>query len=115
LCTAVYHTQDYFTGGHPWPDIELAIPLPGQTFYADLNRRSVIEAGRVLGLSESICQREVGRMTEKAMSEMDDIIAHITQENTSAPKEVAAHQAGEMRLLRAIRHIVMSEMLEKMK
>lgn len=115
LCTAVYHTQDYFTGGHRWPDIELAIPLPGQTFYAEINRRGLIEAGRVLGLSENICQREVGKMTERAISEMDDIIVRIAQENTSAPEEVAAYHAGEMRLLRAIRHIVISEMVQKMK
>lgn len=75
----------------------------------------MIEAGRALGLSENICQREVGKMTERALSEMDDIIARITQENSSAPKEAAAYHAGEMRLLRAIRHIVMSEMVQKMR
>ena len=54
-------------------------------------------------------------MTERAISEMDDIIGRIAQENTSASKEVAAYHAGEMRLLRAIKHIVMSEMAQKMK
>ncbi len=90
-------------------------PAAAQTFYSDINRRGLIEAGRVLGLSENICQREVGKMTERAISEMDDIIGRIAQENTSASKEVAAYHAGEMRLLRAIKHIVMSEMAQKMK
>jgi serine/threonine-protein kinase HipA len=113
LCTAVYHTTAYPSEGARWPDIDLAIPLPGEPHYANVTRKGLIDAGVALGLTSQICLREIVAITANITKELDDIITEIESENTQLPDTTRIYQGGELRLLRAIRHVVLEDMLKR--
>lgn len=113
VCTGVYHTEAFYNGGTKWPEIDLAIPLPNQHRYSDVTRQGVIAAGAALGLPERICKREIDAMTDRIGPELDDIIAGIEEENAELPESTRQYQGGELRLLRAIRYVIVAQMLLK--
>jgi serine/threonine-protein kinase HipA len=113
VCTGVYHTDAYPSEGAKWPEIDLAIPLPNQPRYADVTRQGLVDAGVTLGLSPSISQREIAFMASRIGPELDAIIASVELENTLLPESSRQYQGGELRLLRAIRYVIVAQMLKK--
>lgn len=113
LCTAVYHTEAFYNGGAKWPDIDLAIPLPHQHRYADVTRQGLVDAGAALGLPEQICKREMDSMVARIGPELDAIITRVELENAKLPDNTRQYQGGELRLLRAIRFVIVAQMIQK--
>ena len=113
VCTGVYHTEAFYNGSAKWPAIDLAIPLPNQSHYADVTRQGLVDGGAVLGLPEQICKREIDSMATRIGPELDAIIAGIEQENTELPENTRQYHGGELRLLRAIRFVIVAQMLER--
>ena len=113
LSTAVYHTEAFPSEGAKWPQIDLAIPLPRQPRFADVTRQGLVDAGAALGLSADMAQREIGVMAARIGPELDALIATIAQENQSLPDHTRNFQGGELRLLRAIRHVIVADMLQR--
>jgi serine/threonine-protein kinase HipA len=115
LSTAVYTTTAFAQDRASWPDTTLALPLPGAKTYSALTRPAVLDAGRMLGLTEATARRELDRMVQGIVPEADKLIAAIGAENAALPEAVRAALGGEMRVLRAIRHIIIQEMVSKLK
>ena len=113
LSTAVYHTEAFPSEGAKWPQIDLAIPLPRQPRFADVTRQGLVDAGAALGLSADMAQREIGAMAARIGPELDALITTIAQENQSLPDNTRNFQDGELRLLRAIRHVIVADMLQR--
>lgn len=113
VCTGVYHTEAFYNGGAKWPEIDLAIPLPNQTRYANVTRQGLIDAGAALGLPDRISKREIDALASRIGPELDAIIAAIEQENAELPESTRQYQGGELRLLRAIRYVIVAQMLHK--
>ena len=113
LSTAVYHTEAFPSEGAKWPQIDLAIPLPRQPRFADVTRQGLVDAGAALGLSADMAQREIGAMAARIGPELDALITTIAQENQSLPDHTRNFQGGELRLLRAIRHVIVADMLQR--
>jgi len=109
----VYHTEAFPSEGAKWPHIDLAIPLPGQPRFADVTRQGLVDAGAALGLPADIALREIGVMAARLGPELDALIATIAQENQSLPDNTLNYQGGELRLLRAIRHVIVADMLKR--
>ena len=114
LCTAVYHTDAYPSAGARWPDIDLAIPLPDQPYYANITRQGLTAAGLALGLPAAVTTREISSMTSRIGPELDAIIASVEVENTRLPEHTRVYHGGELRLLRAIRHVIIGQMLQRL-
>lgn len=113
LCTGVYHTQAYPSEGAKWPDIDLAIPLPNQARYANVTRQGLVDAGAALGLPSAICHREIDSMAARIHPALDGIIADVEQENAQLPANTRQYHGGELRLLRAIRYVIIEDMLKR--
>nr|WP_319566469.1 HipA domain-containing protein [uncultured Rhodoferax sp.] len=121
LCTAVYATRAYAQHTPTWPRVELALSIEGANYFDDITRDKLLKAGKRLGLKADTVVRELEGMEKKlplaADALMDEITrgfeAHIGQSPT--PVAVQAMQGGEMMLLRAIRKIVIYDMLERIK
>ncbi len=111
LSTAVYHTHAYADERAIWPNLQMMIPLPSATTFAAVNRESLIRAGSALGLTATIAERELKSMTKKISSELDVVFEHIEMANRSVPEAGGLRQAGDLRLLRAIKHIIFRDML----
>jgi serine/threonine-protein kinase HipA len=115
LSTAVYTTTAFAQERATWPNTILALRLPSAQTYADVTRQAVLDAGRMLGLNQATARRELDRMVPGIVPEADKLIAAIAAENAQLPESVRPALGGEMRVLRAIRHIIIEEMVKKLK
>lgn len=111
LCTSVYRTVAIADQRATWPEVEMMIPLPGATRFSQVTRESVLKAGEMLGLTLRICERELDRMTESLPPALTDLIEEIEKQNTAYPELVRVFLGGELRVVRAIKHIVVADML----
>jgi serine/threonine-protein kinase HipA len=117
ISTAVYSTAD--VAGDParaaWPRVELALPLPGAAHFSEISRRTLLEAGAALGLAQATVARELDRLVTRIIPAAGKLLEQIEAENRSLPEAARPFLAGEMRLLRALTHIVIREMAAKMR
>jgi serine/threonine-protein kinase HipA len=119
LCTAVYETRAMADDKERWPHTSLALHLGEARTFASVSRERLLEAGRVLGLPESAARRELQRLLRELPVQADKLIAEIeggiAAKAAASPDPVAAqlHVAGDVRLLKAVRHIVLADMLRQ--
>lgn len=114
LSTAVYHTVAMRPVQALWPQLPLAIPLPNQGTFADVNRAGVLAAGAALGIPAQLCVRELNEQLRKIAPLFDALIAEVQAENIELPEDAKVFTDGEIRLLRAIRHVVMAQMTDRL-
>lgn len=115
LSTAVYTTKAFAQERAIWPNTTLALPLPGARTYADVIRQAMLDAALLLGLKEATAKRELDRMVQGILPEADRLIATIAAENAQLPEAARPVLGGEMRVLRAIRHVIIEDMVKKLK
>lgn len=121
LCTAVYATQAYAQQMPTWPRVELAVSIDGANYFNEITRDTLLKAGVNLGLKSDTVVRELEAMERKLPAEADALIENVTQkfegliQESPDPQAVRALQGGEMMLLRAIRKIIIRDMLERIK
>lgn len=118
LCTAVYETQA-FSETPVWPRTQLAMGLNGVYHFQDVNRHVMLQAARTLGVPPSIANRKLDWILERILPAADTLIAHIDahqdlDELVSDPDTARLAWAGEARLLRAIRHNVLSQTVRQL-
>lgn len=116
LCTAVYDTRALAGTGARWPNSELAFSLGDARTFGGVRRRHLFDAAAALGLAPRTATRELDTMLAALPREADRLIAGIElgQDEVLAhcpePALVRNHFAGEMRMLRAARLIVIADM-----
>ena len=115
LSTAVYHTVAYAGERGRWPAVKLMIPLPGAATFGEVTREAVLAAGEVLGLSRRISERELDRLATAMPGVLRAVSTGIAAENADGPAAAKAFFAGELRLLRAVEHVVLPFMLGRVK
>jgi serine/threonine-protein kinase HipA len=115
LSTAVYTTRGFAHDRATWPHTVLALPLPGVQTFSGVTRLAILDAGRALGLKEATATRELDRMVQRIVPAADELIAAITAENDQLPAELRPTLGGEMHVLRTIRHIIIEEMVKKLR
>jgi len=114
LCTAVYHTRVYADEGAVWPDEALAMPVAGATRFGHVTRNKLIETGIQLGLATKTAERVTHQMVDKLPGAVDTLIAQMDDEYDDANLMGNADETtrgAERQLLRAIRHVVIGDML----
>lgn len=113
LSTAVYETRA-FNERPRWPEVELALPLPGARRFGEVTRDRVLEAADVLGVPPAIARRELSRMVGKAAIEARRLVARMEGENDRLPQSARVHLGGEMRLVRTLEAVVVGEMAARL-
>ncbi len=119
LCTAVYATAALAQQTPTWPRVELGLSIGGAHHFNDVSRDLLVAAGRTLGLKTDTVVRELETMEKKLPAAADALIEDIHQkfeglvQQSPDPAAVRALQGGEMRLLRAIRSIIIHDMLAR--
>lgn len=120
LCTAVYATKAFAHGNAHWPHVELALQVGDAKAFSQVRTAHLVAAGEALGLSGRTAQRELDAMTESlprhAMRLLAETEAAFDAELARSPNPDAArlYRAGELRLLRAIVHVVVAQMVAQM-
>jgi len=116
LSTSVYDTRA-FRSDPVWPRTQLALSLGDATRFDRVDRTTLLRTGHELGLTPAIAQRELDKMVGDIPMHADQLLQEVEAEypallaNSPAPDQAALHQAGELRLLRAIRHVVLPDTL----
>jgi len=121
LCTAVYDTLSFIGQGAHWPNVVLALSLGDATHFSGVTRASLLNVGASLGLAPATTNRELADMEKSLPVQADKLIEKIENDFKSLisaspdPDGAKLHQAGELRLIRAIRHVVLSQTLMQVK
>lgn len=121
LSTAVYATPAFAQQIPTWPRVELGVSLVGAHYFSEVTRENLIEAGTVLGLKSDTVHRELAAMEKRLPLAADALLENIMEKfeglihASPNPDAVRAVQGGEVRLLRAIRNIVIRDMLEQIR
>ena len=113
LSTAVYHTRTVANERADWPAVALTLGLPGCGSYQAITRASLLAAGETLGIPARISARELDRMRRTLPPALDEITAEIEAGNRASRADVRPFLAGELRLINALRHLLMPEMLQR--
>jgi serine/threonine-protein kinase HipA len=113
LSTAAYHTRAFAHQRADWPAVELAIALPGAPTFGAVSRESVLRAGEALGLTRRICERELDRLAHALPGALEELATTIAAENAHYPDPVRVFLGGEARLIRALQHLIVPDMLQR--
>lgn len=120
LCTAAYETKALADEKARWPDTALAFSLGNAKTFVAVTRAHVLEAGEALGLAATTAKRELDLFIKAVLLEADKLIADIEAHNekdvaaSPDPATTRAYLGGEMRMLGAVRHIVLAEMAQQL-
>lgn len=110
LCTVLYGN-----GQDParWADAELPVALDHVQHYRQLRRPDVLAAGQALGLGRATAARMLDQQLQQLPAAADQLYVELE----SAANAGAAHalHGGELRLLRQIRHLVITDMAAQLR
>jgi serine/threonine-protein kinase HipA len=115
LCTGVYETRAMADHAAHWPATSMPIQLPGARTFGDVTRQALLEAGEAMEVPAAICRRELDRLVRMvprelaALAEEFDRMATVLADGSALP-----FLAGQRRLVNAIRHVVVADMLARM-
>jgi serine/threonine-protein kinase HipA len=116
LCTAVYHSRALADEQAIWPNEPLAMPVASAATFADVTRQKLVDTGLHLGLARTTSEREVTRLVNHMAKAADGLMAKMEAEYADPglmgqpPDPI---RAAERHLLRAIRHVVIGDMLAR--
>jgi serine/threonine-protein kinase HipA len=117
LSDGVYETESY-SNKRRWPDLaEFTAPVAGVKRYAEFTRAHLLAAGQALGLATRTATRLLDAIVGNIAQEADWLIKQVEAENAQMlheHPELSATFAGELKCLRAIRHIVIAEMTTRL-
>lgn len=117
LCVAVYDTPAFDKKN--WPKkTELAWPILGVSRFADINRQLLINAAAVLNISKSTAIRLIDNLCNRIENESLMLYTETQNDNNNIilnRPELSATFAGESRCLRTILHVVIKEMVQKLR
>jgi serine/threonine-protein kinase HipA len=114
VCTAVYHTRLYADEHAVWPKERLAMSIANAGHFDDVSFDKLVQTGAELGLAKATAEREVSKFLKTLPTACNALMDTLLAEYANNP--VMAHatpetRAAESQLLRAIRHVVIADML----
>jgi serine/threonine-protein kinase HipA len=119
LSTAVYATRALVDERAQWPHVDLTLRVGEARACDEITHADVLAAGRELGLSEATADREAKQMilalpkTAAALNAQLEIDLAGKAEKSTNPAAARLALARDLRLLRAIEHIVIADMVRR--
>lgn len=116
LASAVYDTKA-FNHEAKWPRVGLAWELGGRRTFDEVDSDALIAAAKVLGLKKQAATRLLEEQVSRIEAQANALLAEIEMENEALMRQqkgLEATFAGELRLLRAIVHVVIQEMVGRL-
>ena len=107
VSTESYHTNP--DRNPRWPDTPLSTQIGGATTFAQVNAACFAEFAEELGLTRTATKRLVGEYVAKIETAADELIEEF--ERRDVPTTV---RAGQLRVMRTIRLIVMRDMVRRL-
>lgn len=114
LSTATYHTKAFADERAIWQNVPMTVALPGVNTFAQVTRASLIEAGTMLGLPETLGKRLVDELLAAIQREVGKLAEELANNYDEHPKVRAEDRNIEGRVVRAIQHITIRDMLDRL-
>jgi serine/threonine-protein kinase HipA len=115
LATSAYYTRAFVVEKATWADVRMAIPLGKANFFSDVTVQLVLDAGLEMGVPEVIARRILKEVTTRLPEALGKEIAEIRRLHAAAPEAAKVQLAAEDRLLRVFEHIILKEMLDRLR
>jgi len=112
LSTGAYHTKALADGHATWPNVPMAIPLPGAKTFGEVTAEKLLRAADELELPRAVATRLLTRMKSDIQTGLWAIKSHHEQLMKDATAELAPAFAQSSQLLRVIEHITLPHMLK---
>lgn len=98
-----------------WPDTAMPIHLPGARTFGEVSRQALLDAGGAMELPAALCRRELDRLVRAVRRELA-ALAQDFERGAAALAEGPALPllAGQRRLVNAICHIVVTDVLARL-
>lgn len=119
LCTAVYDTRS-FNDSPVWPKTQLALSLGQATQFEHIDRAVMQQAAIDLVMAKPTTTRELDKMLKALPVQADQLLAEIEASYlphiaaSPNPEKAPHYRAGELRLLRTIRHVILQETIKRL-
>lgn len=122
LSTAAYDTKALANERAHWPQSPLTITFGDAAAFGAVRRAHLIEAARMLGIAAATAQRILDRMVKTILGNADRLILQIESDNAQLLREglstdsniLKSAMAQEIRLLKAVRHVVLADMVKQL-
>lgn len=105
----VLSTALFDTGQGGWSKLDMSLPFGDAERYQDVTRPAMLDLAAKLGVGKAAAGRILDTMLRDLPTECDRLIAQF--EARPFPASAAQARAGELRVLRQIRHVVIADML----
>jgi serine/threonine-protein kinase HipA len=114
LSTATYHTKALAESRARWPKVPMMYKIGKAETFGEVTLPDVFEAGKVLGMAPEVCRRAIAKMTHVIVKELDGLLGAVERQN--AALIISAESAAlEKRVLLSMRHIVVNDMVNRLK
>lgn len=115
LATGAYYTRAFANEKATWADVRMAIPLGKAHFFSNITAQMVLDAGLALGVPEVSARRILKEVTTRLPEALGKESAKIRKLQAMAPQAASVYVGAQERLLRVVEHIVLKEMLERLR
>jgi serine/threonine-protein kinase HipA len=114
LSTGAYHTKALADEYARWPDVPMAIPLPGAKTFGEVTTEKLMKAAGELGVPRSVAMRQL-ETVKNGVTRGFAALKHQHEQRTADPgNSMAATSAQSSRLLNVIEHITLPDMMKRL-
>jgi serine/threonine-protein kinase HipA len=111
LTTGAYYTRAFANEKSTWPNVTMAIPLPGAKMFGEVTKESVLNAGRELGLAPAAARRILAEVAGRIPAAVRQERQAMERRHAALAPEVRKYLGSEVRLIDVMEKIVIQEML----
>ncbi|MBL0418988.1 HipA domain-containing protein [Ramlibacter sp. AW1] len=114
LATSVWNTRAFADDRQTWPGGPMGFALPAATSFGEVTARSVLEAGRALGVPTPAAQRILREIVAKLPPALAREAAALEERQKRAPDAASRFIGAEARVVRVMQKMVVPEMLKRL-
>lgn len=114
LATSVWNTRAFADDKENWPSGKMAFALPGAERFSEVTAKSVLEAGRALGVPYNTGTRILREVVAKLPVALETEAAALAERHKSVPEAVHRFTGIEAKVVRVMLHMVVPDMLKRL-
>jgi serine/threonine-protein kinase HipA len=114
LATGAYHTRAFADERARWPNVPMAIALPGAKLFGEVTHEATLRAAQELGVPPAAARRILTEVTTRVPVALEHELDEHAKRHSTLPSAARVHQAAERRFMGVLEHIIVPEMLERL-
>ncbi|MGK5025483.1 HipA domain-containing protein [Janthinobacterium sp. RB2R34] len=111
LSTGAYYTKAIAQDNASWPNVRMAIALPGADSFGSVTKESILAAGEELGVPRPAAQRILAEVVSRVPSALKKERDALEKRHAALAAEAKLFAGMEVRLLSVLENIIVKDML----